>query len=230
MIQDFQSHIDAASGLSRLNRYRVFIYAAPLKQGSTTIFNAVNAITQFPETDATDWMDYSMSDLPNLDDLRLTAFCDKTSLPNYQFQTDTQRIYGPQFKFPHMPEWNDVTMSFLIGNDMAEKYFFEAWMYMVMDPESNNFNYQREYTCDIDLVTYDETDNANYWTSLIDAWPIAVNEINLSSDDNNSVAKIQVTFTYKFASWFRGSSKAQGIRGAKERFSNTITPNSPNAL
>ncbi len=221
-IQDLLSQIDIAGGLTRLNRYQVLIYTAPLRQGSTDIFNSLNALSNFSATDATDWMEYMEMDLDN-EALRLTAFCEKTSLPSYQYQTDTQRIYGPQFKFPHMPEWNDITMSFMMGTDMNEKYFFEAWQYMVMDPVSNNFNYQKEYTCDIDIVTFDDKDEANYYTSLIDAWPVAVNEINLASDDNNSVAKLQVTFTYKFASWFRGSSKAQGVRGAKERFNSGIS-------
>ena len=157
-------------------------------------------------------------------------YCDRTELPSYQFQLEQNRHYGPSFKIPHKPEYQDITMTFMCGSEMLERYIFETWMYLVMDPETNNFNYIDEYALDIDIYSYPEqTDrsggyNANYSTTLVEAYPIAINAQELSYEANNTIQKIQVTFTYKYAIPFNGKGSVTGrvLRGSKEIFANTI--------
>jgi len=224
----FLANINGAGGsLAHSNRFQVYIPTAVLTASSSAISNAISSTSQFPDTDATDWM-YEYADGAS-DYYRLTAFCDKSELPGYQFQTDTQRIYGPAFKFPHMPEWTDVTMSFLCGSDMEEKYFFDAWQYMVMDPESNNFNYRDEYAVDINVVEYDELNNVNYVITLVSAYPVSISPVPVSYEDNNSVMKLQVTFTYKYGRQFNGAFGNNSPRGVREIFNNTINQNTPGA-
>lgn len=221
-ISRFTAHLSQAGGLARLNRFEVIIPTRNLQTQSATIAAAVQAQDEFPDMDGTDWFAYNVPDYDAV--YRLTAFCQKSTLPGYQYQADSQRIYGPSWKVPHAPEWADVTMEFLMGTDMNEKYFFEAWQYMVMDPISNNFNYLKDYAADVCIVSIDDFDTPQYATWLINAWPISISPIDLSMDNNDSVMRLQVTFTYKYASWFSGSQRNQGIRGPKETFGQTITP------
>lgn len=175
---------------------------------------------------------------PNVDlgamALELTTFCDKSELPEYQFQLETARHYGPAFKIPHMPEYQDITMTFMCGNEMWERYFFEAWMYMIMDPYTNDFNYKNEYAVGIDLVQYKERATSvnlndyvvdyNYRTTLIDAFPVSIGPQELGYDTNNSIQKIQVTFSYKYAVPFNGKGSSTGAkaRGDRQNFQQSV--------
>jgi hypothetical protein len=153
---------------------------------------------------------------------------------------------------------------------MLERYFFDAWMYLVMDPYTNDFNYKNEYAVNIGIVQYIEkardvsvdmagavgnsvanftgmynaigpfqgklnnenftsyTIDCNYASTLLDAFPIAINSQELGYDNNNAIQKVSVTFSYKFAVPFddKGSSTGTSIRSASgnaELFSEQIS-------
>lgn len=224
------SQISKSKLFARQNRYDVIIPLNLLKLRSKAIYYS-NQQLQFADIEATDWVeDYYGLDL-GAEEWQLMMYCDRTELPSYQFQMETNRHYGPSFKIPHKPEYQDITMTFLCGSEMLERYAFETWMYMVMDPETNNFNYIDEYALDINILQYpDYADsytgeyNANYSTTLVEAFPIAINAQELSYEANNSIQKIQVTFTYKYATPFSGKGSVTGrqIRGAKTTFGETI--------
>jgi hypothetical protein len=251
------AQISQSSGFARQNRYQVFIPTTTLAQRSTAIYNANEAVLNYPE-DTNDWIEtYFDADVQAMG-LELAAFCEKTELPSYQFQMETNRHYGPAFKIPHLPEYQDITMTFLCGNEMLARYFFDSWMYLVMDPMTNNFNYIDEYAVDIDIVQYKEKADRqelnavglgadllgigglgqqafnyvvdpNYYTTLVDAFPIAVNAQELGYDIDNTVQKVQVTFSYKFAIPFYGKGSVIGRtrRGDEEQFRDTIKPPPP---
>ena len=178
-----------------------------------------------------DWMyDYYGGDTGTTTAVELSALCDHTQLPGYQFQLETVRHYGPSFKIPHMPEYQDITMSFMCSAGMWERYFFDAWMFMVMDPVTNNFNYKDEYAVDIILIQYIPGGNIavsdqNYWTKLVDAFPVSIQEQEVGYDMNNTIQKVQVTFSYKFAIPYtgKGSSTGTPLRGTKATFQQGIS-------
>ena len=233
-VNGFLSQVSTAGGLAKQNRYDVLIPAVLLGTNSSAIFNAIEA--QNPNV-TVDWM----ADWYNVDmgatAIELTAFCEKSELPSYQFQLETVRHYGPSFKIPHMPEYQDTTMTFLCGASMWERYFFDAWMYMVMDPYTNDFNYKNEYSVGIDVIQYYDqatsvdsngqyTIDPNYSTTLVDAFPIAVNAQELGYDNNNSVQKVQVTFSYKYATPYgKKSTTGAPQRGKPQPFAQSIKLN-----
>ena len=237
-ISGFRALVNSA-GYAVQNRYDVRIPTLVLANRSAQIFEANSAKLEFSD-EATDWInDYFGAD-PSDMGLELQAYCERTELPSYQFQMQTQRHYGPSFQIPHMPEYKDITMTFMCGDKMLERYFFDSWMYLVMDPTTNNFNYIDEYALDIDILQYPdhaedasgETVAPNYFTTLIDAFPISIAAQELAYDANNTIQKVQVTFTYKFAVPFSGKGAITGrsIRNASgynTAFTNTVksTPN-----
>jgi hypothetical protein len=246
----FRSQVNS-SGWAVQNYYDIYIPTMQLAQASTSIYNAQAAILQFSD-DAWDWMaDYFESD-PAAMGIELQAYCQQTELPSYQFQMETNRSYGPAYKIPHRPEYQDLTMTFMCGNQMLERWFFDAWMYMVMDPDTNNFNYIDEYACDVTITQYQDFagpatiasafNNAiggppgsglampNYYTTLIDAFPISIAQQPLAYANNNVFQTIQVTFTYKYASaWTNGTTNAgnrtiRSANGQQNQFTNTVLP------
>ena len=288
-INNFIAAVSHSNGFAAPNRYQIYIPTQALYQSSTTIWNVLNTVSQFPDFQ-TNWMsEYLDTDMKNMS-YELTAFCEKAELPGYQFQLETNRHYGPQFKVAHMPEYNDITLTFMCGSDMLERYFFESWMYMIMDPVTNDFNYRDEYATDINIVQYnyyasgydytvpynyylppgkqnagynmgigpagyvpdgtskpygngtfaptgwrqggaftgnrfshdfDYSVDANYYITLNRCYPIAINSQELSYDNNNTVQKLQVTFTYFKALPFNGSGSNPGRRGSPEVFTTT---------
>jgi hypothetical protein len=276
-INDFQAQTSASDGFAKPNRFQVYIHTYNLFDKSAKI---AQAQTNMGVSSGWDWLgnDYFAED-PEATSLELNAYCEKSELPSYQFQLETVRHYGPSFKIPHMPEYQDITMTFMCGSNMWERYFFDAWMYMIMDPVSNDFNYKNEYMTDIDIVQYYErasgiigdptsmnaedadtlgqqfsgdyhhlslagawTDNAaqagrlsneldldfvldtNYYSTLIDAFPVAINAQELAYDMNNTMQKVSVTFSYKFAIPFYGKTgtTGAGVRGRLDKFQQTI--------
>jgi hypothetical protein len=268
-INDFQAQISASDGFAKQNRFQVFLPTILIGQMSSRISQAqiARGVPSGWDWMGRDWYNGDMSATA----LELAAYCEKSELPSYQFQLETVRHYGPSFKIPHMPEYQDITMTFMCGSGMWERYFFDAWMYMVMDPFSNDFNYKDEYAMDIDIVQYyDEATSMsggglissegfvkegttyfstpivggnslstgrlntedydtmdvdyNYMTTLVDAFPVAINAQELGYDINNSIQKVQVTFSYKFAVPFGGKGSTTGTpaRGRQDLFQQTV--------
>ena len=235
MMNKFVSNLNWAGGLAVQNRYQVLIPTTSLGDNSTKIYNLIqaNSTGRYSANSRNitfDWMwDFYGGEMP-LTAVELTAFCDKTQIPSYQFQMETVRHYGPSFKIPHMPEYQDITMSFLCSGGMWERYFFDAWMYMIMDPITNNFNYKNEYAVDVVIASYipggDIVDNdRNYITQLIDCFPVSVQEQELGYDMNNSIQRVQVSFSYKYATPFGSAGMARAgmdRRGTPTPFKQTI--------
>lgn len=151
-INDFMATLSAADGIARQNRYRVIIPTDLLTLRSNDIWSAIenSGVYDQPTDWVSDFMDVDMQACG----IELMAFCEHSQLPGYQFATVENRHYGPAFKVPHLPQYQEVTMTFMCGATMWERYLFDTWMYMVMDPLSNDFNYMSEYAVDIDIVQY----------------------------------------------------------------------------
>ena len=129
----------------------------------------------------------------------LSLRCESTELPSRALATLDRKIGSvPVQRFPYLSMYPDITMTFIVGGDMSEKLFFDAWMELI-NPSSNfNFKYKKDYCTEILIRQYDTSNNLTYNAMLIDAFPIAVNQLDLdwSSD---SIHKLAVTFAY--TSW-----------------------------
>lgn len=258
LMEKITSAVSIANGFSRPNRYSVIIPTMELGRKSDIIRSRMNKL-QF-EDERWNWMrEFYGEDLQKTDTL-LTAFCEKSELPGYQFSLETNRSYGPVYKAPTMPVFQEITMTFLCGSEMLERYFMEAWMHMIMDPLSNNFNYIEEYAVDLVIVQFDErgmgpnesdvlnTDldeelgrtisgkpmrlRPNYYVRLIEAFPVAINAQELSYDANDSIQKLQVTFTYLKAVSYQADAQHKTRRsgdGKLETFGETLSGSSPSS-
>jgi hypothetical protein len=204
-IMDFMSQLDSATGLARPNLFQVQITTSALAQNAQN--GAADWLTEFAGVDASAVM------------TRLAFMCTAAELPSFQFQTDQQHIYGPKFQFPVVSQYSDLTLSFFVGDDMQEKLFFDAWMYMICEPSTNDFNYIAEYATTIDILQLDMHDNVSYLTTLVDAFPISVAAMRLDWSNNNQIHKLDVTFTYKRLEPF-GDGDTSGVAVSTARAAN----------
>ncbi len=128
---------------------------------------------------------------------RLNFFCQDAELPGKSFQTSDVRTYGSYFKMPNVDEYSDITLSFIVGKDMAERNFFDAWSYTVQDPATADFNYVNDYATTVSIFQLDERDRFTYGCRLYQAWPITIGELKLHYGEYNTYHILPVTFTYR---------------------------------
>ena len=135
----------------------------------------------------------------------LTMRCENAELPGRTIATTSMKIYGVEEKFPYMSSYNDLSLTFIVSDDMNEKKFFDAWLNWINPNTNYNVKYKQDYSVALRINQYDVQNKVSYSVDLIDAYPIAVNgmDLNWSSDGYH---KLTVTFAY--TSWRDNSYKA----------------------
>ena len=128
---------------------------------------------------------------------RLTFRCENANLPGRTISTTDQKIYNIVEKFPNQTSYQDMDMTFIVGGDMAEKQFFDAWLELINPTTNFNFKYKGDYSTSITVNQYDINNNLTYTIELIDAYPIAVNQLDLDWS-NDGYHKLTVVFAYTY--------------------------------
>ena len=137
--------------------------------------------------------------IPYLGTSRNLAFrCETAQLPGRNLETTPMRIYGVNELFPIGTSYDNITLTFLVGDDMQEKKFFDAWINWIQPTISYDTKYKSDYSVLLRVNQYDVKNQLSLSVDMMDAFPISVNQLDLdwSSD---SVHKLAVTFAY--TSW-----------------------------
>ena len=174
-IENFKSQINV-SGMSKTNRFEVQIVPPPALSSK-------------------------------LDNARLVSlFCDISSLPGMSITTKGQRIYGAAYQRPISSEFGgeSISMTFYVDNKFDVKYFFDSWMFSIVNPNSFNVMYQQEYVTPIKITQLNENDEDQYSIFLEDAFPRSMNMMDLNMSSTNQVHKLTVNFSYR--RWFSAQS------------------------
>ncbi len=136
---------------------------------------------------------------PYLGISRKLAFrCESAHLPGRNLETTPMKIYGVNELFPTATSYDNITLTFLVGDDMKEKMFFDAWLNWIQPTLTYDTKYKADYAVMLRVNQYNVENQLSYSVDMMDAFPIAVNQMDLdwSSD---SVHKLSVTFAY--TSW-----------------------------
>lgn len=128
----------------------------------------------------------------------LSLRCESALLPGRTLSTSDLRIYGPTEKFPYQSSYEDATLTFIVTDSMTEKLFFNQWMEIINPQDTWNFEYKKNYVMDIQIEQYDNMDNVTHTVKLIDAFPIAVNQLDLNWSSQNDYHKLSVVFAYTY--------------------------------
>jgi len=139
----------------------------------------------------------------------LTYRCENAQLPGRTFATTEQKTYGPVEKFPYQTTFNDIDLTFIIEDDMNQKVFFDAWLNYINPQYNNNFRYKGDFSTIITVNQYDVTGQLSYSVDLVDAYPISMNQLDLSWGDDG-YHKLSVSFAYTY--WKNNSLQAVGMQ------------------
>jgi len=183
-ITEFIASVSAASGFARPNKYRVDIAALPVIITNNSFFQDGGYFKKF----LVDSVDIQK---------RISLLAHRAEFPSKFFATTEIRHYGPTYKQPYEAIYDDVRVQFLITGEFDEKLFFDSWHYAIEDAITLDYNYYSEYTTDIGISQFDESDNIIYEITLQNAWPNFVGNLELDYSPNNQVHSLVVGFSYR---------------------------------
>lgn len=149
----------------------------------------------------------------------LSMRCENTELPGRSISTTSMKIYGAEEKYPYQTTFNDISLTFIVSDDMSEKKFFDAWLNWINPTINYNLKYKADYAVALTINQYDVTNKLSYSITMLDAFPIAVNQMDLdwSSDGHH---KLTVTFAY--TSWRNNSVEALAMELLSSTIANSL--------
>ena len=128
----------------------------------------------------------------------LSFQCEQAELPGKTMLTVEDKLYGPVRKIGYGQMFIDTTMTFICtAQGWEEKAFFDTWQNDIVDPDLYDANYYNDYTTDILLRTFTESNNPSYGITFKEAFPLNVGAVNLGWGQNNEYARLSVTFAYR---------------------------------
>jgi len=197
-IDDLKSTIGRRGGLARSNRFAVYVTHPNKKQGLlNTDWSglASNLLTTALSGGDVDPMAFFN------DPRDMFLLCDSVQLPGKRIATMEKRITHKAVKKPYSYMVDEVTFSFILTNDYYIKKYFDSWQNMIVSPDDLGIAYKDTYTTDI-VIQQMSTGNdfiPAYGVKLINAFPIAVNAIDLSNQSASDA--LRVTITVGFDDW-----------------------------
>ena len=140
----------------------------------------------------------------------LSYLCEATEFPGRGFDFMEARYYGPSLFLPYNTKYsNELSMSFLCRAESFERQLFDDWMGVINPVNIFDFNYAKDYYCNIELYQLAEypaaaqgatAPRATYMWTLRNAWPMQVNPQPVTWADQD-ILRLSVTFTYQY--WTR---------------------------
>lgn len=149
----------------------------------------------------------------------LNLRCESTELPGRSISTTSMKIYGVEEKYPYQTVYNDQSLTFIVGDDMAEKKFFDAWLNWINPTINYNLKYKADYAVPLTINQYDVKNQLSYSVVLLDAFPIAMNQLDLdwSSDGHH-----KLTMTFAYTSWRNNSLEELGMELLETTIANSL--------
>jgi hypothetical protein len=113
--------------------------------------------------------------------------------------------YGPVTKVAYGQVYGDVSVQFLLSEDMREKEYFEIWQDKMVGTgafsenngtNAHNTNYFDNYTGTVEIRQYGAQGGLRAIHILNDAYPLIINPITMNWGED-AAAKLGITFGYK---------------------------------
>lgn len=123
--------------------------------------------------------------------------CAQMSFPARSFQTVESRHIGTPFRIPYTSQYTDVSFTFHCSADLRERKYFEIWQQMIVNVPMNSMNFYSEYVSQVHLMQLDKEGNVTYQNTLIEAYPISLDDVNYSYASKDEVTTCSVSMSYR---------------------------------
>ena len=123
---------------------------------------------------------------------------ESVSIPGRTLATDEVMMQKQAVKMIYTFMDEPVTIVFLLTNDYYVKKFFDGRFEKTIDTKNYRLKYKNTYSMgDITINQLNRNNEVVYSAVLENAYPIAMNSIELSNTSENDVVRLSVTFSYE---------------------------------
>lgn len=193
-IDNLKATISKKGGVAMQNRFQIF-FTPPTANSVKSLLNSD------PKMLVGDIAKNAVSggSIKNMipDPRDISILCESVQLPGRQITTIDYTAERQAIKVPYGVINEDVTMSFILTNDMFMKKLFDAWLTGIIDIDRYRVGYKKDFTTDIIIQQLNQQNIPVYGVRLENAFPITVNAVNLDSNAENTVQKLSVTLSYE---------------------------------
>lgn len=123
--------------------------------------------------------------------------CCAVTYPGISYSTFDWRNAGPPIKLPYEPIFAPCRMSFYCDHNGAVPNWLRAWGRRIMK-KNFQIEYFNEYVEDVIVEEKNEQNITVSKCELNNAYPISVDDVELSFENSNQVEKISISLTYEF--------------------------------
>ena len=209
VINEVLSGYRSQDGFARANRYEVMLHSPSGEKGTgkNNLQNIYSKIMNIARGDGT---------------VRKTGLrCEAISFPGRNLDTtpDTN-IYGPTREIVTGFSFAEITGTFVCSSDMREKIFFETWQRLAFNNTTWALGYYDDYVGSVDIHQLDENDNKRYGVELMEAFPKTIAAQPLGYGSNDTLHKIDVTFSYRY--WKNLTDEADIPKALGERITGVL--------
>jgi len=169
-------------GSARTNRFKAFILLpAGLSSGNREEFQPPS----------------STSSGQVIRDLSLRV--ESVSFPGKNIRTvSDDNTYGPSYEVAQGVSYaEDISMTFLLRANHEERWVFNDWQDMIVNPTTYNLNYYNEYVSSMYVYQLDEANRYTAGILIRDVFPKTVNAIELSNASQNEIARATINMAFR---------------------------------
>ena len=185
-IERLKSTISKKGGLAKANRFNVMFTPPTQSLFNLDLQGAISSAISG---------NFSAKNFVN-DPRDISILCDSVVIPGKQIATLDYQAHKQTIKLPYGYIEDEVSMGFLLTNDYYIKNVFDKWINTIVDPDKYCIAYKDEISCDVVIQQLDEQDTPIYGVKLEGAFPVSMSAIALSNESENTIQKLNVSFSY----------------------------------
>lgn len=188
-IDAFKSTVGRRSGLSRQNRFAIFMTPPQQTLLNLDLQNAASNLLSG---------NFSLGSLVN-DPRDIALLCNSCQLPGRQIQTLEKQFldFRQSIKVPTGYFNEDINFEFHLTNDYYIKKIFDRWTNTIIDQDTYHLKYDSEYKTDVTIQQLNEQNIPVYGVKLKNAYPVTVNSVDLNMESSDTTQKLNVTMTFE---------------------------------
>ena len=135
----------------------------------------------------------------NNDTIKRVSMSAKTAnLPGRSLVTITnENIYGPTHDIATGQTYGDLSITFYMGDDFGERYFFEDWQKLTFNHDTFDLNYYKEYIGSIEIFALNKQDDRIFGLEIQECYPDSIDGTDVSADSVTAPAELTVGFKYR---------------------------------
>lgn len=124
---------------------------------------------------------------------------ESVSFPGKNIRTVTDdNVYGPSYEVAQGLSYaEDIAMTFLLKPNHEERWVFNEWQDLIVDPTTYNLNYYDEYISNMYVYQLDEANRYTAGILIRDIFPKTVNAVEMSNTSQNELVRCSVNLAFR---------------------------------